>query len=276
VSNIRHSNSSGQWGTAPEIRGVARAVLGRIAVDPFSEPEFNALVGAHRILTGRPGEPDGYVDPWVDDPMCPTAANILVAYGRGSARLLSAASRRAAGGEETALVNPPSDPPDARPANAKRAFFLLDEYHKYGWLPGGAIWVGFTVHQLQTLQQSSDMVGDHYRSPLHHAWSMCRCIPSRRSAYVPHSSRAYARALAEWAGRHLRDASGSLADEAFRATPEGRALYQRHVVEGQRGDLDDAPSHPSFILLMPSTDPRRAAEQVRIFAETAGRLGEVF
>jgi hypothetical protein len=271
ASNIQHSNSSAQWGTAPEIVVVAHEVLGpsSITVDPFSEPEFDQRIGAARILTGAAGL-DGYRDRWLDDEACPRADQLLAGIARPA--------RKGYGFElETAIVNPPSG---EEGDNVKRAYRLLELYHRLGWLPGGAIYVGFSLNQFQTLQMS-DEVDDpgEFRSPLHDAWTQCRCIPRRRAAFSPHSTRPFYKGLDEFMkAAKLKDRAK--AEERFRATPVGMDLFARHVdpttkIQGPP-DLDEAPSHPSFFLLMPSTEPVRALAQRTKFEALATKLGEVF
>jgi hypothetical protein len=273
ASNIQHSNSSAQWGTAPEIVEVTHKVLGprAITVDPFSEPEFNARIGADRILTGAPGA-DAYHDRWLDDPDCPRADWLLAGF-------VDVPKRKAYGPDlETSIVNPPSG---EEGDNVKRAYRLLELYHRLGWFPGGAIYVGFSLNQLQTLQMSDEVPdADAFRSPLHRDWTDCRCIPRKRSAFVPHSTRPYFKALEEFAkSKRLKNREAALA--AFNATPLGLELYNRHVnaatkTHGAPVDLDEAPSHPSFFLLMPTTSKERNKAQRAMFIELAGRLGEVF
>lgn len=220
--NIRHTSDSPKWGTSPEAIEVIHHVLGYVSVDPFSEPEFNQHMRADRILTGEKGL-DGFADRWLDLEEAPRADWLLTGMSRKTAEGVGFTLL------PTAVVNPPGDD---QGINAKRAWYLLNAYHALGWFPGGAIWVGFTLNQFQTLQLKNDVTGfkrEGFRSPLHADFK--RCIPDHRLAYTPHST---------------------------------------SIVE------DDAPSHPSFLVLLPSTIPMVADRQVALFREHAGKLGEVF
>lgn len=181
MKNVRHSSEQPKWGTSPEVIRVAQATLGvarmmrgldhvaAIYVDPFSEIEFNQHVGAHRILTGQKGL-DGYRDRWLED-TGPRADQVL-------AGMASAASEDAIGACYTAMVNPPGDDSGE---NVKRAWHLLDEYHRLRWIDT-AVWVAFNLNQMQTLQRCGSE-----RHPLH--GDFVRCVPARRLPFVSHSSR---------------------------------------------------------------------------------------
>jgi hypothetical protein len=221
ASNVRHSSESPKWGTAPEVIDIALKTFGYISVDPFSEPEFNAHVGAERILTGEKGL-NGFKDRWLAIDECPRADWLLTGIAAPPCAVAMTVL-------PTALVNPPGDD---QGLNTKRAWFVLNALHRLGWLAGGAIWVGFSLNQLQTLQLKDDVTGwkrDGFRSPLHP--DFVRCIPDHRLGYTAHST--------------------------------SKAL-------------DDAPSHPSFFVLLPSTNQALADVQRRVFAKHAGALGEVF
>src|SRR5688572_28299262 len=137
ASNVRHSTESPKWGTAPEIIHIAHRTLGYVTVDPFSEPEFNAHVGAERILTGEKGF-DGFKDRWLDVESCPRADWLTTGIA-GAGQFCNVTLTVL----PTVLVNPPSDDDGGtRGINVKRAWFILNQYHRLGWFPGGAIWVG--------------------------------------------------------------------------------------------------------------------------------------
>lgn len=207
TTNIRHSSEEARWGSPVEPVEIAKAVLGRISVDPFSELRFNELIGAERILTGEKGL-DGFHDRWIDVEDCPRADWLLADFPQPEVVE-----------DFTALVNPPgSDDGD----NVKRAWRLLDAYHRLGWFGGGAIWVAFNLNQFQTLQGISP------RSPL--SQDFIRCIPDHRLAFIPH----------------------------------------------KKTDEREQPSHPSFFVLLPSSNEIAAAEQRRLFESMASKLGEVF
>lgn len=61
-----------------------------------------------------------------------------------------------------------------------------------------------------------------------------------------------------------------LSGDFVRCVPDHREAFV--PVDG----LADAPSHPSFFLLMPAHDQVVAAEQVRLFTDLASKLGEVW
>lgn len=60
-ANVQHSSESVEWFTPRAIVDAARAVLGRIDLDPASCAEANATVGASRFLTRRE---NGLEHPW--------------------------------------------------------------------------------------------------------------------------------------------------------------------------------------------------------------------
>jgi hypothetical protein len=63
--NVLHSSESNRWFTPAHFVDAARDVLGRIDLDPASEPIANEAVGATRIITELE---DGLVAPWrLDD-----------------------------------------------------------------------------------------------------------------------------------------------------------------------------------------------------------------
>lgn len=255
-SNIRHSSDSPRWGTNPDVIKIGHAVLcgalnqPKIYVDPFSEEEFNAHVGAYRILDGSKGK-DGYRDRWIEDwntdeQRCPRADHLLsgiyqpvAPVGYEVTMSLSPDECDSLGDslpsvKPTALVNPPSSEDGE---NVKNAYRIVELMWRLGWFPGGVLWVGFNLNQFQTLQRKED---PHYLSPL--ADRFLRCIPDHRLPYTAHSSR-----------------------PATRVNKHGETV-----------DNDDAPSHPSFFLLMPAYDVALAAEQGRLFDSMGSQLGEVF
>jgi hypothetical protein len=225
TANVRHSNASSEWGSPDAFVRIARATLGEIDVDPFTSTYWNtageATIDAKRIGTVD-GPVDGFSDRWLDEAEAPRADWIL-----GDVMICERAVR----GNTTAFVNPPSDDgePTVRGMTAvKRAWQIAETYHRLGWLDGGAIWVGFNLNQLQTLQFNTD--GDRrIRSPLHA--DFLRVVPRRRVPYRPHPSRA---------------------------------------------SKVQAPSHPSFLLLMPSLYTVESKRQLRTFTDLGAELGDVF
>lgn len=175
--NVRHSSAEDRWGSPREAVDIAKVVLdphgdeGGILVDPFSEAEFNKLVGAHRFFTGEKGS-DGYKERWVDHVDAPRADWILSEMPTGVVVRAGTPDLGA-----TAFVNAPGD---ITGENIKRAWKLLDRYHTLGWIDS-AVWVGFNLNQWQTLQSASD------RHPLHSSFLGCRCVPDHRLGFIKHS-----------------------------------------------------------------------------------------
>lgn len=235
----QHSSATGVWGTARELVDLARATLGRIDLDPFSDAAWNATIGADRILTERD---DAFRCAWFDN--APTAAQLLDASW-------DAESFAREPWRSTAIVNGPGDPTgDA----IKRAWRLTEWHHRAGFLGGGCIWIAFNVGQLQTLQNSGAP-----RSLL----SFPLLITSSRVRYVesPATERTRLAKLAD-VERKLRTATGA------------RAKLLRSQASRLAAGAT-APPHASAVALLPAHDPREAERQRAIFALVGGRLGEV-
>lgn len=233
----QHSSSTGVWGTAREIVDLTRATLGEIHLDPFSDPAWNQIVGADRILTE---EDDAFSCQWFPD--SPPASEIL--DGIGAYNLPRCTS-------STGIVNGPGDPTgDA----IKRAWLLTYWHYRAGWIGGGAIWVAFNIGQLQTLQNSGAP-----RSLL----SFPLLITSSRVRYLesPATEAARLRKLAE-VKRALEKATGAKARKL-------KAQASRLAAGAS------APPHASAVVLLPAHDPKEAERQRQIFALVGGRLGEV-
>lgn len=233
----QHSSATGVWGTARELVDLARATLGGIDLDPFTDAAWNAIVGADRIITARE---DAFRCAWFDEG--PTAREILA----GDLTAWETPARPA-----TAIVNGPGDPTgDA----IKRAWRLTEWHHRAGFLGGGCIWIAFNVGQLQTLQNSGAP-----RSLL----SFPLLITSSRVRYVesPATERARLAKLAD-VERKLRTATGA------------RAKLLRSQASRLAAGAT-APPHASAVALLPAHDPREAERQRAIFALVGGRLGEV-
>ncbi len=160
MSKAQHSSASPLWGTARTLVDLSRVVLGGDPdLDPFSDPEWNAIVGAKRILTKRD---NAYRCSWFDG--SPPAEYIL----RGEAT--SAVAKKPRKG----IVNAPGDP---RGVLVKDAWTLTEWHHRMYWLGGGVIWIAFNIGQLQTTQQAAAP-----RCLLHP--DFLRCIPRSRVAFV--------------------------------------------------------------------------------------------
>lgn len=183
-AKAQHSSANDDWGTGRAVIDIARAVLRYISVDPFSSAKWNAVIGADRIITE--GQ-DGFTTPWVDHPRCPVPGQaIMTPHERTVAQLevsnwggkaLQAPSDL---DPQTSLVNPPGE---RTGRNVKRAWYALDQYHRTGWFAGGALYVGFTMNQLQTLQNAAFGEPDETeaRTPLNSTF--LRCVPDHRIAY---------------------------------------------------------------------------------------------
>ncbi len=233
----QHSSATGVWGTARELVDLARATLGGIDLDPFTDAAWNAIVGADRIITARE---DAFRCAWFDEG--PTAREILA----GDLTAWETPARPA-----TAIVNGPGDPSgDA----IKRAWRLTEWYHRNGFLAGGAVWIAFNVGQLQTLQNAGAP-----RSLL----SFPLLIASSRVRYLESPATAASRA------RKLADV-----ERALRKATGARAKRLRAQASRLAGGAA-APPHASAVALLPAHDPTEADRQRAIFAAVGGRLGEV-
>jgi hypothetical protein len=180
----QHSSGNDDWGTGRTVIDIGRAVLRYISVDPFSSAKWNAVIGAERIITEQQ---DGYATPWVDHPKCPAPGQaIMTPQEREVARL--SIDRYAQPlpqapsdlDPQTAHVNPPGE---RTGRNVQRAWYALDQYHRQGWFAGGALYVGFSMNQLQTLQNAARGAADEVvaRTPLDP--SFLRSVPDRRIPY---------------------------------------------------------------------------------------------
>jgi hypothetical protein len=183
-AKAQHSSANDDWGTGRSVIDIARAVLRYISVDPFSSAKWNAVIGAERIITENQ---DGFATPWVDHPECPAPGQALWSPGEREARKLEVdrwsmlplqAPRDLA--PQTAHVNPPGE---RTGRNVKAAWYALDQYHRMGWFAGGAMYVGFTMNQLQMLQNAANGMPDEdeARTPL--SKKFLRCVPDSRIAY---------------------------------------------------------------------------------------------
>lgn len=158
TKRAQHSSASHRHGTPRAVVDVARAVLGRIDLDPFSDPEWNVVVGADRILTAKD---DAYRCRWFDG--AAMASQIILDANRCG----SLAAK-----PHTSIVNPPGSK-DGK--SVQRAWVLTEWHHRTGWLGGGALWVAFSLNHLQTTQRSGAQ-RSLAQFPI--------CIPDRRLSYL--------------------------------------------------------------------------------------------
>lgn len=154
--NAQHSTITDEHGTPPPFVRLARETMGRVDLDPASSPQFNAAIGATRIITA---EEDFRRTAWF--------------RGAPAPRDLRRDPRRPGAGDETgtALFNPPGD---RRGELVADAWCLLTDHFHLRWVTS-AIYVGFNVEQLSRLQR----VGARSH-PLQHV----TLIPRERENYV--------------------------------------------------------------------------------------------
>lgn len=167
-NSIRHQSGSDDYGTGRAFIDIARAVLGKITVDPFSSAKWNAVIGAEVIITQRQ---DGFKTPWFVD--APAPLDVC----EWAERTFDLEPDRANYGLRTASVNPPGD---RTGENVKRAYWATTRYWSTGWINGGAFWFGFNLNSLQTCQRA-DVEGVRAPSPLDPRF--LRCIPDHRVPY---------------------------------------------------------------------------------------------
>jgi hypothetical protein len=158
--SAQRTSKTDRHGTPRAVVDLVRATLGRIDLDPFSDPEWNAVIGADRILTKRD---DAYRVSWFAE--SPTARDIIaddLTVWNGPRCSTS-----------TAIVNPPGDKTGRK---VRDAWTLTEWHHRNSFLGGGAVWIAFSTHHLQTTQQSPAP-----RSLMHPDFVLL--VPSRRLAY---------------------------------------------------------------------------------------------
>jgi hypothetical protein len=152
----QHMHETDRHGTPPEVIAIARHALGRIDLDPTSEPAFNAHVGALRFLSEAQ---DATSTPWFTGAPPPLRA----ALGPSAPSTHSA---------EAVLCNPPG-------GLVKELWYALCSYWVRGWI-ASAVWVGFNINQLTHLQNTR---------AAYHPLQLATLHPRRRWAYLAPSGK---------------------------------------------------------------------------------------
>jgi hypothetical protein len=140
----RHSMDSPEWYTPLAIVDAARRVMGGIDLDPASHPDANAHLHIPKIFTA---EEDGLAHAW---------------HGR-------------------VLLNPPGGKRDRQSLTGLFFRKLLEEYA--AGRTTEALWIGYSLEQLQTLQMISTLTPDDFPS----------CHPRKRIAFIESDARKAAR-----------------------------------------------------------------------------------
>ena len=165
--NAQHSAATDEHGTPPELVALAQRVLVFIDLDPASSEEWNALVGAQRILTRETG---GLRTPWFAGAPRPDELGTDKRECTSPTASYKTAVFEGAPSRGTVFLNPPGD---KRGELVARFWCALAEYYRRGFVTS-AVYVGFSVEQLARLQR----VGAHSH-PLEHT----TLIPRSRLGY---------------------------------------------------------------------------------------------
>jgi hypothetical protein len=130
----QHSMLTDEHGSPPEFVDLARYAMGGIDLDPASSPEWNRLVGAHRIITKKQ---NGLRTPWFDG--APAVLDLRTNPKRAPSDHVNG----------RVFLNSPSD---KRGVKVAQFWFGIVELWQLGWVTAG-VYVGFTVEQLSRLQR---------------------------------------------------------------------------------------------------------------------------
>lgn len=145
MKNAQHSAATAEHGTPPEFVALAQRVLGFIDVDPASSPEWNALVGAQRIVTA---EENGLKTPWfVGAPRPDEMRTDKREWSNPTSSYKTAIFDGPTRG--TVFVNPPGNKDGSLVA---RFWCALAEYYRRNFATS-AIWIGFSLEQIARLQR---------------------------------------------------------------------------------------------------------------------------
>ncbi len=176
----RHTCDSPEWYTPAPFVEAAREVMGAIDLDPASHAEANLTIKAARFFTE---DDDGLAQPW-----------------RGRV-----------------FLNPPG-----KKGEGLVPKFWMKLVESYGLIDDGqrvtqAIWIGYSLEQLQTLQNT------RVKTPL----SFALCVPRQRIAFIENEAKRIARLAAIDAENVIR-------------RDKGEKLKRR-------SEKADGPSHANYI-----------------------------